>query len=177
MPLAGAGTCRWRLPAATAKVARRSCNESGIEYINFLMLPMVVWGIKALPVWMAVLYLYNNVGAPLPERNGSRTWQAFRNVYGACDAAEHYFSLKIWRSSVLPETRQYMFAFHPHGIYPLTIYWSTQGNRWKNLFPNINIVPLCATVIFRLPLMRDICLWLGIQDGTQFSFFCISKLF
>jgi 2-acylglycerol O-acyltransferase 2 len=134
-----------------------------------MALPMVLWGLKILPIWMGILYAYNNFGVPLPEKNGSRTWQAFRRVYGACEAAEHYFSLKIWRSVCLPETKQYMFAFHPHGIYPLTIYWSTQGNRWRSLFPNIDIVPVCATVIFRLPVMRDICLWLGLQDVSKES--------
>jgi hypothetical protein len=137
-----------------------------------LAMPVVIWGVTALPVWMMALYLYINAGTKNPEKNGSRTWEAFKRFYGACEAAEHYFNLKVKREKPLEsDDKQYIFAFHPHGIYPLTIYWGTQGERWKRLFPNINIVPMCATVIFRLPLMRDICLWLGLQDGKNFYIF------
>jgi len=38
-----------------------------------------------------------------------------------------------------------MIGFHPHGIYPVTVYWATLGRDWRKLNPKIDVTTLGAT--------------------------------
>jgi hypothetical protein len=135
----------------------------------FLVLPVALYGMKALPVWIVVLFAYFSMGNPKPEKTGSRMWKEFKNNSEMWTLFERYFSLRVIKTADLDPSKQYLFGFHPHGIYPMTVFWATHGHKWRSLFEGITVAPLCATVIFFLPIMREICLWLGIQDVSKKS--------
>eukprot|EP00475_Leptophrys_vorax_P042990 TRINITY_DN8136_c0_g1_i1.p1 TRINITY_DN8136_c0_g1~~TRINITY_DN8136_c0_g1_i1.p1 ORF type:complete len:483 (+),score=98.78 TRINITY_DN8136_c0_g1_i1:127-1575(+) len=134
-----------------------------------LVSPVAIYGIKVIPAWLFIFYLYLQFGNPAPEKTGSRMWREFKGRAEMWTLFERYFSLRVIRTEKLDPSRQYVFGFHPHGIYPMTVFWATHGYKWRALFEGIEIVPLCATVIFYLPIMREICLWCGIQDVTKKS--------
>ena len=71
----------------------------------------------------------------------------------------------------LPTTRQYVFAVHPHGIHcmPLSLF-TTYGSDFDKKFPNLvghKITGLAATVIFKLPMVREIFLRWGYVDASR----------
>jgi hypothetical protein len=53
------------------------------------------------------------------------------------------------------------------GIYPLTIFWGTLGKQWQKFFPGIEVISCCASIIFYLPLVRELSMWVGARDGKH----------
>ena len=51
--------------------------------------------------------------------------------------------------------------------YPFTTVWATRGRLWQETFPNFRVDILAASVIFYLPVLRDIAMWAGCRDGMN----------
>ncbi|KAH9586455.1 Diacylglycerol acyltransferase [Trypanosoma melophagium] len=61
-------------------------------------------------------------------------------------------------------SHQYLFSFHPHGIFPGTAMWAPITQDWDATVgwnPKTYVTTHCADVIFSVPLMRDFALSLG----------------
>jgi len=80
-----------------------------------------------------------------------------------------YFDYQVISDAKLEKNKLYMFGFHPHGIYPYSIIWGPLTSAWKEKFPGIEFDPLGATLVFMVPMVRDISLWLGGRDVTRKS--------
>ncbi|ORC91750.1 putative diacylglycerol acyltransferase [Trypanosoma theileri] len=61
-------------------------------------------------------------------------------------------------------THQYLFSFHPHGIFPGTAMWAPITRQWDTTVgwnPKTYVTTHGADVIFSVPLMRDFALAVG----------------
>lgn len=71
----------------------------------------------------------------------------------------------------LPPDRQYVFAVHAHGIHctPLALF-STPGSDFDKKFPGLvgqKLTGLAATVMFKLPVVRELFLNMGYVDASR----------
>lgn len=68
----------------------------------------------------------------------------------------------------LDATKQYLFPVHPHGIHcwALNVLSFTQSDFFKRL-PNFKIVGVAATVIFKMPVVRELFLRLHYRDASR----------
>jgi hypothetical protein len=85
-------------------------------------------------------------------------------------AFERYFSARIIGESELTKSAgPYIFAFHPHGVYPTTLLWATRGPQWHKLYPSLDVDVCGASVMFYCPLLREFCLWAGGREVSAHS--------
>ncbi|TYZ67721.1 hypothetical protein PybrP1_003470 [[Pythium] brassicae (nom. inval.)] len=74
--------------------------------------------------------------------------------------------LKIIREKELDPAKVYIFGHHPHGIIVLSrLAWC--GGHWAAVFPGVNIRLLGASTVFKIPLARELCLWLHAVDASR----------
>ncbi|KAJ8610482.1 hypothetical protein CTAYLR_007780 [Chrysophaeum taylorii] len=85
-------------------------------------------------------------------------------------ASFRYFPMTL---SVAAETKAVMtnklvFAVHPHGIhcFPLNMF-GFRSSPLRREFPELRCVGLAATVIFLLPGIREIFMWMGYVDASR----------
>jgi hypothetical protein len=96
-------------------------------------------------------------------------------------AAKRFFSSALdyfpitcvpWaEGAALSPSRQYVFGVHPHGIHclPLAMF-TTEGSDFDIQFPNMvgyNLTGLAATIMFKLPLVREFFLTMGYVDASR----------
>jgi 1-acyl-sn-glycerol-3-phosphate acyltransferase len=77
-----------------------------------------------------------------------------------------------WSSdAALPVDKQYVFAIHPHGIHCLGLAaFQTRGSTFHQRFPGLHGPKLCglaATVIFKIPVVRELFLFWGYIDASR----------
>jgi hypothetical protein len=75
------------------------------------------------------------------------------------------------KDASLSPSRQYVFGVHPHGIHclPLAMF-STEGSDFDIQFPGLVgycLTGLAATVMFKLPLVREFFLTMGYVDASR----------
>ena len=69
---------------------------------------------------------------------------------------------------VTGEERRYIFGYHPHGMYPAAACWFHLTPQFASLFPSIPTpVTLGASVIFRVPILRDVAMWAGARNVSR----------
>lgn len=71
----------------------------------------------------------------------------------------------IIREAPLDASKQYVFAYHPHGIAIMSRF-SPYGNVFEKLFSSISYRSLGASSVFRVPFAREIILWLCNVDAS-----------
>lgn len=76
---------------------------------------------------------------------------------------------------------QVVFGFHPHGIFPGTVLWCTKTKAWRDAVdrsaswrapedtPRRRVTVHAATVVFRLPLIRELVMAIGGMDVCRGS--------
>lgn len=96
-------------------------------------------------------------------RGKGRAWHWLRMLH-FWRVAHDYLRLKLVRTVALDSKRQYVFAWHPHGIIILSRI-AMYGGRFEELFPGIDVRTLAATPVFKWPGSREISLWLGAVDA------------
>ncbi|OQR96506.1 diacylglycerol O-acyltransferase [Achlya hypogyna] len=99
-----------------------------------------------------------------PEKGGKQ-WKSLRN-HGIWNLMCEYLGMEIVREQELDPKKQYVFAYHPHGILVLSRLSYYAGN-FDALFPGIEARVLGATPMFYVPLGREICLWLDAVDASR----------
>lgn len=73
--------------------------------------------------------------------------------------------------ATLDPNRQYVFAGHPHGIHcwPLNVF-ALEGSPFDKTFPGLcgkTLVGLAATIIFKLPIVRELFLMMRYIDASR----------
>ena len=97
------------------------------------------------------------LGRPLPALRRSPAWRS----------SWRYLKLRLVRETPLPaEGARYIFGFHPHGILLMSRVCG-YGGAWEALFPGVECRVLAASPMFKVPLVRDICLALGAVDAGR----------
>ena len=84
-----------------------------------------------------------------------------------------YFSMDItldFEKETMDPTRRYLLGIHPHGIHcwPM-IMWSCTKSAWYKMFPWFDCGGLVASVLFYVPLVRELFLSLGYRDASYKS--------
>ena len=110
--------------------------------------------------------------APMPvehvgnilQRSASKFWKAYLD----------YFPISVlpWCDDArLDPSRQYLFAVHPHGIHCLPLgQFSSYGSAFDMRFPGLvgyKLTGLAATIMFKLPLVRELFLSMGYVDASR----------
>ncbi|KAH9586445.1 Diacylglycerol acyltransferase [Trypanosoma melophagium] len=119
-----------------------------------------------LSFWLWYLPFYEGS----PEETGSRRSLAFtrwatKHLFAD---AERYFSFRVIREDESVDLRdssnQYIFSFHPHGVFPGTALFCYLTDKWRRVLgwnTSTYLATHEATVIFNVPLMREFSLSLG----------------
>ncbi|ORC91751.1 putative diacylglycerol acyltransferase [Trypanosoma theileri] len=142
--------------------------------IRFAMTTLICYLIDVLQLsfWLWYLPFYEGN----PEETGSRRNLAFTNwvrKYLFSDA-ERYFNFRVFRDDETVDLRdssnQYIFSFHPHGVFPGTALFCYFTEKWRRSIgwnTNTYLATHVATVIFNIPLMREFNLSLGVLAVTR----------
>ncbi|CAI5993977.1 unnamed protein product [Closterium sp. NIES-64] len=89
-----------------------------------------------------------------------------------CSAA-YFNTVRIVReghASLYPTSQRYIFTYHPHGLLPAMMAWFFRTGAWAQLLPGIRPVALVASVLFRVPLLRQLALWGGLREVSRQGF-------
>ena len=134
--------------------------------------PSLAWSATTFAI-IGVAYSPTCIGAP--GATGLRTWTGFqlwatrvvedaaRRWHGECRVVRD----GSWRKSNR-EDRRYIFGYHPHGMYPAAACWFHLTPQFASLFPSVPPpVTLGASVIFRVPILRDVAMWAGARNVSR----------
>jgi hypothetical protein len=64
-------------------------------------------------------------------------------------------------SEPLDPAKRYIFAYMPHGMLPAGMVYMSFLPSWSAAFPGVLPVPLTASVIHWVPMLREAVQWLG----------------
>eukprot|EP00123_Amoebidium_parasiticum_P011910 comp20984_c0_seq1/m.28110 comp20984_c0_seq1/g.28110 ORF comp20984_c0_seq1/g.28110 comp20984_c0_seq1/m.28110 type:complete len:354 (-) comp20984_c0_seq1:196-1257(-) len=124
-------------------------------------------GIEWMLLPFVVIY-FVNVYTSKAHITGEKTWDFWRGVYTSGLITE-YFPMRVLSSASLPPTKQYVFGFHPHGIHCLTMFeLCYTKSQFHEKFPGLQrMVGFAATIIFRVPIVREFFLWGNFRDISR----------
>jgi hypothetical protein len=122
-------------------------------------------------------YKYNGRYAGKPEERGrfrSPRFIQFMKTWFFDDAAA-YFNLRVvadpqMKGKLADPKNQFIFGFHPHGVFPATAMYGPHTEAWKRELgwnPTSYPVGHAATVLLNGPLVRDFVMALGARVVTR----------
>lgn len=147
--------------------------------------PSIAWGATVFAV-LGAAYSPTFFGAP--GATGMRSWTAFqawatrvvedaaRRWHGECRVvrdgeAWHFVGGKEEKENEKEGARRVIFGYHPHGLYPAAACWFHLMPQFASLFPSVpSPVTLGASVIFRVPILRDVAMWAGARNVSRSTF-------
>lgn len=101
-----------------------------------------------------------------------RTWAGFSRHFWLFRLMRSYFPQRVHLPEKFPamtggDAKQYLFAFHPHGT--MADFRVILDGQLLDLLPGLDgrIRWLGASVLFRLPIVREICLWTRVVDARR----------
>jgi len=82
-----------------------------------------------------------------------------------------YFPMRLTRTTELDPAGRYIFGYHPHGVISLGALtnFATDATGFSHLFPGIDVRLMTLAVNFRIPLLREYLMRLGIQSASRRS--------
>ena len=124
-------------------------------------------------------FLYASTYKGNPEEYGHRRREGFvqwmkRHFY---DDAAKFFGLRVIadpliRGALRDPKKQFIFSFHPHGVFPATAVYGIETDPWRNEMgfnDKTRVTVHGATIIFSGPLLRDFCMNAGVRSVTRRS--------
>jgi hypothetical protein len=102
---------------------------------------------------------------------GSYDWIDFRKS-DLFDPIFEYFSM----NSVIDDNyyqkpkdiKKCIFALHPHGVISFHMFYMLkEGGDFTNLFQKVKTYGLVSSLIFYIPIIREIAIWLGCVESTK----------
>lgn len=103
-----------------------------------------------------------------PEVRDGRGWPWFACYEWGYHAFRRFVRLKVHVSEELwavPADTPVILAIHPHGV--TSDYRILMDGILYSAFPKRNVLTLAASIIFRLPLLRELCLWTRCIDASR----------
>jgi 2-acylglycerol O-acyltransferase 2 len=127
----------------------------------------VFWGLAyhwriALPLLLAYAVSYLD-GAELNVKK-ERTWPRFSRHFWLFGFMRKVYRLRVHLPPEFTE-RQVILALHPHGS--MADYRVILDGQLLELLPQLKMRWLAASVLFRLPVVREITLWTGCVDARR----------
>ncbi|KNE61518.1 hypothetical protein AMAG_06336 [Allomyces macrogynus ATCC 38327] len=104
-----------------------------------------------------------------PEAGGRRFDYVRRMQHWKWMAA--YFPVEIRKDGELDPNRSYIVGCHPHGImtFGAWINFGTEATGFSDLFPGIKLSMLTLSANFKLPILRDLLMALGMASVSRKS--------
>lgn len=140
---------------------------------------LLLWGLFRFPrhVGLFVIvpyYTYIFLLSRRPERKYSARWEWFSRDFPLLRIFRRFLSMKLIMDDKLmtwqqeKENAQFLFAVFPHGCnsdYRIAL----DGMLFDVFRPNVakNITTLAASVLFRIPLVRELALWTNCVDASR----------
>ncbi|KAI0242578.1 diacylglycerol O-acyltransferase 1, partial [Massospora cicadina] len=133
---------------------------------SFTIVSLILW----LGLWPLLLVYFIHIcfdrryeegGQPIMWARRLSVWKKIAN----------YFPMRIIREAELDPNKQYLFAYHPHGIIGngAVIGFGTEALGFSTLFPGIDLRPLTLGVNFMIPFYREVANVLGICSVSKRS--------
>lgn len=129
----------------------------------------VLYALYALP-WVTVPILC--VYAALSYCDGAsknvakdRTWPLFSRAFPVFKFMREYFPQQVYLAADIPRDRPFMLALHPHGS--MAEFRVILDGQLQELMPSCNIRWLAASVLFSIPIIREMCLWTRCVDADR----------
>eukprot|EP01099_Mayorella_cantabrigiensis_P005135 TRINITY_DN4011_c0_g1_i1.p1 TRINITY_DN4011_c0_g1~~TRINITY_DN4011_c0_g1_i1.p1 ORF type:complete len:330 (+),score=74.96 TRINITY_DN4011_c0_g1_i1:81-1070(+) len=119
------------------------------------------------PLYMIYFYYYYHDerpvkgGDPWKALKSSKFWHYYRD----------YFPVSLQRTTQLDPSKNYVFAYHPHGIIGVGAWCNflTEATKFSELFPGIDLRLLTLSGNFKIPIFREYLLWMGLCDVSRNS--------
>jgi hypothetical protein len=105
-----------------------------------------IWPNFIVMSWLVGVVVYGPTYLWSPGLTGRRRFPigTFQPIY---DIMASYFDLKIFSAAKEFPTKngeKYIFAYHPHGLLPISCAWSTQCSAWMKMFPKLRLAYMTA---------------------------------
>ena len=138
----------------------------------------LLFGVRTAAAWWTVFLpiYYSVTGLGRAEKDGSREWQAFGAWLGKTCAwvlprwFENSLEVVLEDGATFHRGQRYVFGYVPHGLYPLGAAYLPLLPEWRRLLPGIRPPTLCASIVFVLPVLRDLLQWLGLRVVSKNTF-------
>lgn len=102
--------------------------------------------------------------------DGTRRWNAIRHsrlIAWFASSCEAYFSFRLKYEEPLSADKTYLFAYHPHGVYPFSLLWIPFCPLFLRTFPGVEMDAFTAGILLQVPWVRDLMMWMGARDVTR----------
>ncbi|KAJ9051074.1 diacylglycerol O-acyltransferase 1 [Entomophthora muscae] len=125
-----------------------------------LMIPFII--LKYPDVWPVGILYFTYLYFDKSYENGGRGSNFFRNM-PFWKWLANYFPIKIHKEHKLDPKHSYVIGYHPHGIFTTgaMIGFGSEGAGVSEIFPDLKIHVLGLDLIFKVPIYRDLALWMG----------------
>lgn len=139
--------------------------------ITLIIFILLSW-FWSLPITLTVFLLYA-CWMYLDRHTDSQEgrWSDRLRQLPICTYFANYFPLKLIKSEDLDPKRNYIFGFHPHGLFSFGASgnFATNATNFSTLFPNIRPHLMILPLQFYLPFTREIVLNLGVRSVSKES--------
>ncbi|KAI9142390.1 diacylglycerol O-acyltransferase 2 [Paraphysoderma sedebokerense] len=101
---------------------------------------------------------------------GGRRWQWVRK-WECWKMMRDFYPVELHKEADLDPTRNYIFGYHPHGVISMGAWvnFATEANSFSTLFPGIHLRLLTLKDNFKVPIFRDLILFLSIASVSRRS--------
>lgn len=105
-----------------------------------------------------------------PSSNGGRRSHFVRKM-ALFRYMKDYFPVKLIKTCELDPERNYLIAYHPHGVLPYGgfVNFSTDANNFSELFPGMTPYVAALKLLYRIPVFREYVLSFGSVDASEAS--------
>eukprot|EP00928_Gymnodinium_smaydae_P012887 TRINITY_DN14706_c0_g1_i3.p1 TRINITY_DN14706_c0_g1~~TRINITY_DN14706_c0_g1_i3.p1 ORF type:complete len:325 (+),score=58.44 TRINITY_DN14706_c0_g1_i3:97-1071(+) len=146
----------------------------------FVLVPgLVLWALWRIPVVACVLlavYSLSYFDGAEKSASRKRAWPAFSKDFWLLRFMREYFPQRVHFPKDFPalktpadgDRQQYLFALHPHGS--MSEYRMLLDGQLLEQLPGLQGKQVCwlaASILFRLPVAREVCLWTGCVDASR----------
>jgi hypothetical protein len=165
-----------------ATAARNVCVIALLYNQVHILLAVVLLSFAAAPpllmlaLWAGGLTIYFALTGAGAEVDGRRDWPAFRHWLGAAAeealaAALGSFEVRAAPGAVFESNKKYVFGYAPHSLFPLGAAALSIAPAFRRLLPpGLSVPTLTASVVFQVPLCRDLLLWAGCRSVGRGAF-------
>ncbi len=140
--------------------------------LSFLTLPPL----HAATMWIGGLSVYYAATGLGAEHSGRREWPRFRNWVGAqaqrvLPTLLGSFQVVAAPGAEFDREKRYVFGYAPHGLFPIGAAYLPCTPAFKKIVNNaVDPCILTASVVFQLPFLRDLLLWVGARVVNRSTF-------